>query len=145
LAAKNLLLVEGKDDQHVFWNLLEHHRVPETFLVKEVEGVDNAFDRLAETLEVQNNTVPGMLEHFIAFLVPQGDVLWEQAKKCLDEIEENRRFPEMHLAKAHIHTWLAWQQEPGTPIGQAITKRYLNAEAPQAQQLVRWINRLFNE
>ena len=45
--------------------------------------------------------------------------------------------------KAHVHTWLAWQKEPGKPMGQAITKRYLDANAPHAQQLIVWIRKLF--
>ncbi|MGH9822270.1 MAG: DUF3226 domain-containing protein [Blastocatellia bacterium] len=45
--------------------------------------------------------------------------------------------------KAHIHTWLAWQEKPGLPLGLAITFRYLNPDAPSAQQLVAWVRRLF--
>lgn len=52
--------------------------------------------------------------------------------------------PVAHQPKAHIHTWLAWQEEPGTPMGLAITKRYLNADAPYVQQLMDWISRLFD-
>ncbi len=36
------------------------------------------------------------------------------------------------------------QEEPGKPMGQAITKRYLKAEALHAQQLMAWIHQLFN-
>jgi len=54
-----------------------------------------------------------------------------------------RRFRESYQAKAHLHTWLAWQEEPGTPMGLAITKRYLDAEAPYALLLLNWIRELF--
>ncbi len=92
------------------------------------------------------NKVPGMLEDFIRFLVPQEDRLWERAERSVQRIPiADRLFSPQHLPKVKLHTWLAWQTEPGTAIGQAITKRYLDAEATQAQQLVRWINRLFNE
>jgi len=33
-----------------------------------------------------------------------------------------------HKSKAVIHTYLAWQNEPGMPLGQAITARALNPE-----------------
>lgn len=48
-----------------------------------------------------------------------------------------------YLRKANIHTWLSWQEEPGKPMGQAITKRYLDTSAPHAQQLIDWMRRLF--
>jgi hypothetical protein len=38
---------------------------------------------------------------------------------------------------------LAWQQEPGKPLGQAITARYIDADAPNAKQLIEWLRSLF--
>jgi hypothetical protein len=92
-----------------------------------------------------DNTLPsGMLEHFIGFLVPAGDPLWRQAEDCIEHIPpEARRFPAPHQIKARVHTWLAWQAEPGAPFGQAITKRYLDADAPHARRLIAWLRRLF--
>jgi hypothetical protein len=92
-----------------------------------------------------NNKLPGILEDFIGFLVPEGDLLWERAKDCVGSIPEAERlFPKVHEPKANIHTWLAWQEEPGAPLGLAITKRYLDVNVPHAQQLVNWTRRLFN-
>lgn len=90
-----------------------------------------------------DNKLPGMLEDFVSFLVPQDDPLWKKAQGCLAEIPEGQRKFKTHLAKAHIHTWLAWQEEPGTPLGSAITKRYLDAGAEHAQRLMDWVKRLF--
>ncbi len=91
-----------------------------------------------------DNKLPGMLEDFVSFLVPENDPLWDKAKGCLDEIpEDQRRFSEAHFAKAHIHTWLAWQKEPGTPLGSAINQRYLKADAAHARVLIEWVKRLF--
>lgn len=90
-----------------------------------------------------NNDLSGTLEDFIGFLVMSKDNLWTEAKICVDRIPETQR-PFKHLIqKAYVHTWLAWQEEPGTPMGQAITKRYLDADAPHAQQLVAWVRQLF--
>ena len=91
-----------------------------------------------------DNSLPGMLEDFIAFLVPDGDPLWNRASDCLQQIPpEERRFTDNHQNKAHLHTWLAWQKDPGTPMGLAITKSYLDADAPNAQRLIAWLRRLF--
>lgn len=91
-----------------------------------------------------NNTLPGMLEHFVKFLIPPNDTLIEKAHRCIESIPPHERhFPPAHYPKAEIHTWLAWQEVPGRPLGQAITRRYLDANAPQAQQLIDWVRQLF--
>ncbi len=92
-----------------------------------------------------DNTLPGMLEDFLSFLVPPKDVLWPLAEKAVQQVTlpHLRRFPESHRMKAHLHTWLAWQEVPGTPMGLAITRRYLDAANAHAQQLIAWIRRLF--
>jgi hypothetical protein len=91
-----------------------------------------------------NNELPGMLEHFCRFLVPYDDCLWDHAEHIVQQVMEvDCRFPQPHLMKAQIHSWLAWQNEPGKPLGQAITKKFLDAQAPYAQQFILWICRLF--
>ncbi|MGP0065521.1 MAG: DUF3226 domain-containing protein [Isosphaeraceae bacterium] len=91
-----------------------------------------------------DNTVPGMLEDYLCFLVPEGDILMERARRCVEEIPvEERRFIAAHFTKAWVHTWLAWQDDPGTPLGQAITKRYFESDGPQVQALLDWLTRLF--
>lgn len=91
-----------------------------------------------------NNQLPGMLEDFVSLLVPSGDLLWPVAERTLQEVmATDRRFPEVHRSKARIHTWLAWQQEPGKPMGVAITAHYLYPAASQAQQFIDWVRRLF--
>ncbi|HST60304.1 MAG TPA: DUF3226 domain-containing protein, partial [Longimicrobium sp.] len=75
-----------------------------------------------------DNTTAGMLEDFIASLVPAGDALLVRAAETIDSIPaEERRFSPVHRSKALIHTWLAWQEHPGSPMGQAIGKRDLDA------------------
>ncbi|HVG01149.1 MAG TPA: DUF3226 domain-containing protein, partial [Chloroflexia bacterium] len=94
-----------------------------------------------------DNRLHGQLEDFIGFLVPTGDAMWDRASKYVDEvmanIAETERFSNTSRSKAHVHTWLAWQKDPGTPIGFAITKRYLEPAAPHAQRLMEWVRRLF--
>ncbi len=92
-----------------------------------------------------DNKLPGMLENFVSFLGAATDPLWDIADECLKHIpEEHRRFKESQRIKAHLHTWLAWQKKPGTPLGQSITAKFLDADAPHAQQLIGWIRRLFD-
>ena len=204
MADKAVLLVEGKDDKHVFYALLNFHGLPNP-CIKDKQGIDNLLgtldvELLASEIErlgividadvdiasrwqrittilrnsgysntpalpdpfgtiiaengrpivgiwiMPDNTLPGMLENFVSFLVPSNDSLWGKVIRCIDNVPENeRRFPTRHLIKAQLHTWLAWQHEPGSPLGLAITKRYLEANALHAQRLIDWIRRLFIE
>lgn len=92
-----------------------------------------------------NNQLPGMLEDFVALLMPENDNLRPKAEEILREIETEglNRYGEIHRAKALIHTWLAWQETPGMPMGQAITARVLQRESAIAQVFVAWLQRLF--
>jgi hypothetical protein len=91
-----------------------------------------------------NNALPGMIEDYLTFLIPAGDVLFERANRCISDIPvEERRFADVHSTKALIHTWLAWQEDPGTPLGLAITKRYFESDGPHVQAVLAWLNRLF--
>lgn len=89
-----------------------------------------------------NNQLPGLLENFVAELIPVGDGLWTQAQDCVANLPE-RRFPAVARAKADIHTWLAWQAEPGKPMGTAITARYLDPGSARAQDFMTWLRTLF--
>jgi hypothetical protein len=92
-----------------------------------------------------NNIIPGTLEDFMSLLIPDGDILWPIAQDIVQQVVvKDRRFPQTQTMKANIHTWLAWQEEPGKPMGQAITKRYFRADATHAQQLIVWMKKLFN-
>lgn len=91
-----------------------------------------------------DNRLSGMLEDFVAMLVPMGDALWLHATVTLDDLPETlKEFSPRHLCKARIHTWLAWKADPGTPMGLAINKKYLDADSTTAQQFLRWLDRLF--
>jgi hypothetical protein len=203
VADKFILLLEGKDDEHVFYHLLQHHKVPERFKIKNKNGVEKLLEELdvellgsglqslgivvdadlnlkrrwnelkhklsqsgythlpvnptqgGTIIEQENkptvgvwlmpdNVIPGMLEDFIGLLVSPEDALWPIAMTCTDQVMQiERRFPKGHRSKAIIHTWLAWQKVPGTPFGSAINEKFLDADAPHAQELIAWIRRLF--
>ena len=93
-----------------------------------------------------DNSLNGMLEDFIKFLVPDGDRLLGIAKNSLDQIEAEKlnKYNIIHKSKALIHTWLAWQEDPGTPMGLSITKRYLTTDAQICNTFIDWLRRVFN-
>jgi hypothetical protein len=91
-----------------------------------------------------NNKLPGAIEEFVSFLGPQEDELWPIAQSAVQQaISTKCNFHASYVMKAHLHTWLSWQEEPGTPMGHAITKKYLNANAPHALQLITWFRNVF--
>ncbi len=92
-----------------------------------------------------NNSLNGTLEDFISFLVPQGDKLWTVAKQVVDEIETKQlnRYIPTHQSKALIHSWLSWQEDPGTPLGLAITKKFLTTQDMNCLKLMEWLVETF--
>lgn len=91
-----------------------------------------------------NNKLPGILEDFVHFLIPAEDKLFAHARKSVLNIPTPElKFKDKDRSKAEIYTWLAWQAEPGKPLGTAITAKFLNAEAKYAISLMKWLHRLF--
>lgn len=91
-----------------------------------------------------NNQTNGILEDFLRFLVPMPNPLLEHAQESINTIPNvHRRFAAHDEPKALIHTWLAWQEEPGRPYGTAITTRYLDAGVPEAANFANWLRQLF--
>lgn len=87
-----------------------------------------------------DNTVPGMLESFLAFLTPASDPLLIHVSNFIDTIPSScARCPIGRLPKARIHAWLAVQVEPGKPLGQAITAKYLDPAVPEVSTFLTWV------
>jgi len=204
----SILLVEGKDDQHVIWSLLEHYNVPEVFSVIDCDGIENLLRDLSLRLTtptmykcigvvmdadvniqsrydafcsilaktgkydlvglslaengtiikshdddyptfglwlMPNNRSNGMLEDFVMTLADENDVLMDESDAVLKSLESRslNKYAPVHRSKAKIHTYLAWQEEPGKPMGLAITAKVLHAESASANVFVEWIKHLF--
>jgi len=91
-----------------------------------------------------DNQTKGILEDFLRFLLPAGSRLFDHVTTSVATIPAGEhRFTQLAEPKALIHTWLAWQEEPGKPLGTAITARYLDPGVAQVDVLVSWLNRLF--
>jgi hypothetical protein len=91
-----------------------------------------------------DNQTRGALEDFVVDLIPGDDDLRPYATNALDTIEVAKvhRYDDKR-SKAFVHTWLAWQKNPGSPIGLAITTKALTADSPTVSLFVGWLNRLF--
>ncbi|MDR1958533.1 MAG: hypothetical protein LBQ54_05765 [Planctomycetaceae bacterium] len=92
-----------------------------------------------------NNNLNGMLEDFITFLIPQDDKLLPVVDETLKRIERDRLNHCKHQSKVKIYTWLAWQEEPGKPLGQSITMKYLTTDEETCLKLMDWLKKLFSD
>ncbi len=90
-----------------------------------------------------DNDLDGMLEDFCARLAPPEAMQF--AKHCASEAKNLgfSTYGNTHYSKATIHTFLAWQDEPGMPLGQAVTAKALDAKQPIAIQFSNFLRTLF--
>jgi hypothetical protein len=147
------IILDADTDLHARWQAVAfrlsaagYTDVPAT-PVPEGTVIESPADSLLPRVGVwlmPDNQLPGILEDFLRFLVPAGDRLLARVDQALISIPAGeRRFPEVRAAKARIHTWLAWQEEPGKPFGQAISARYLDPSLPAANLFAGWLQRTF--
>jgi hypothetical protein len=86
-----------------------------------------------------DNLSSGMLETFLADLRPPNDALNALASASVERAKElGARFKETHRDKAVLHTWLAWEDEPGKSLGHAIKHGCLSQEPPGFVALMDW-------
>lgn len=92
-----------------------------------------------------DNSSQGMLETFLAYLVPQsGSPCWEWTAELCDQArDKGATFREVHRDKARIHAYLAFQDEPGRQLHEAVIKRILDPNHPMAKRFLDWFCRLF--
>ena len=91
-----------------------------------------------------DNREPGILEHFLAKLVPTADPCWAHAEQATATAQTlGAKLPQKDMMKGVIHAWLAWQAEPGLPFGTALTAGILGHDSVEALAFVAWFKRLF--
>jgi hypothetical protein len=106
-----------------------------------IEG-DSALSKLGFWL-MPDNRSPGMLEDFCAELAEPDSLAF--AQQCVQQASERKvvTFKDVHQSKAVIHTYLAWQDEPGSPLGQSITRQALRPHTAIAESFTGWLTALF--
>lgn len=146
------ILLDSDSNLQTRWNDIAKlliplgYQIPEKPILSGTILTSNDYNSRIGVWLMPNNSLNGMLEDFIRILIPEDDLLLPFVEKGMSEIEvsEAARYSDIHRAKAFIHTWLAWQESPGTPMGQAITKSYLDHNHELCIFFVDWLNRLFN-
>ena len=90
-----------------------------------------------------NNATDGLLEDFIktSILITEKSLL-EHAITTVKNLP-NRKFKDIHLSKAEIATWMAWQKMPGQSIAGTIGGELLDFKAGQAKQFLDWLRLVY--
>lgn len=93
-----------------------------------------------------DNQTSGMLETFLAYMIPAGgDRLWDYAADVIIEAKNlGATFKENHTDKAKIHSWLSWQNPPGRQLHNAIMERILDPKHPKAEIFINWFKTLYD-
>lgn len=91
-----------------------------------------------------DNQNAGILEHFLHRLVPPASHLFAHVQASVDSIPpEEVKFGELARPKVLLHTYLAWQKDPGCPYGTAIGSNFLDANTPEVDAFIAWLHRLY--
>ncbi len=93
-----------------------------------------------------DNQIRGMLETFLAYMIRDKDeVIWQYAQEVAKEAKnKGALFKDSYFDKAKIYTWLAWQEQPGRQMHQAIKYEILNPQHLKAQTFVTWFKSLYD-
>ena len=91
-----------------------------------------------------DNRRTGALEDFLKELIEEEDSLIRHAEEATSQARAlGARFREKDTNKAVLHTWLAWQKEPGRPYGVGVKKRYFRGDSETALRFLAWFSRVF--
>lgn len=93
-----------------------------------------------------DNQTEGMLETFLSYLISaDNNETWLYAQETAIEAKrKGASYKEFHQDKAKIYTWLAWQDEPGSQLHEAINYKILDPQHPKGQAFVNWFKNLYN-
>lgn len=109
-----ILLVEGLDDKRVITEILHAWDTPCPH-IEPCDGCENLFRML------------------------------KGAERALVNLERNeiQQYTPAHRPKAKMHTYLAWQKEPGRTLACAVAKHYFDASSEKARPFIDWVTRLY--
>lgn len=151
------VIVDANGDAHKRWNQLRRHcdsaipGLPEVLPEGGVitAGRQNPAGRNIPRFGVwimPDNRLTGMLEDFLLqFVRNDSKELLDLAHHCTKEAKnQGAPYKSPHFAKARLHTWLAWQDEPGKQLHEAVHHRLLDPTKPQCQPFVEWFRALFS-
>lgn len=102
-------------------------------------GYSSRFKATVGIWLMPDNQCDGKLEDFLRSLIAENDTLIVFAGEATEQAKRSgATFTDPDFPKAQLHTWLAWQQEPGCPYGTAMKAHFFRHDAPAAMAFVNW-------
>lgn len=146
------IVIDADLDPKARWNEVRHRlrtvgiELPETSNAGGSVVTGIAVDWRIGVWLMPDNSQAGTLETFLSRLVPANDACWLHAENSARKAKHfGAKYPDKYFSKAHLHTWLSWQEEPGQPFGTAITSACFRTDVDEAVAFVSWFKRLFLE
>ncbi len=91
-----------------------------------------------------DNSSAGKIETFLKNIVADDKSdLWKFAEETIEKLPQTL-FKDKDKEKAHVHTYLAWQKDPGISMGTAIQTKCFQYDKPNAKNFVEWIKKVFD-
>ena len=91
-----------------------------------------------------NNNSVGMLEDWIKHCVRANEnALLNHAERVIAALPDPTKFKPLHLSKAEVATWLAWQKRPGHGLYSAVADDLIDTQSPAYLELAGWLRHLF--
>jgi hypothetical protein len=145
------LILDADDDAYTRWQSIRNacllsipdipEQIPATGLIMNTQD-----DKKFGIWIMPDNVLRGMLETFLAYLVPdESEPLWQYAQEVVAAAKaQGAKFINSHIDKAYIYSWLAWQNPPGRQLHNAIEEKILDPQHPKAQVFVNWFKGLYD-
>ncbi len=91
-----------------------------------------------------NNCDDGMLEDWIKSCVHENEhELFEHAEIVVDTLPQTK-FKPIHISKAEVATWLAWQKQPGHGLYRAIEDELIDTNSALFKELSVWLTHIYS-
>ncbi|MEA1869759.1 MAG: DUF3226 domain-containing protein [Euryarchaeota archaeon] len=91
-----------------------------------------------------NNSDEGMLEDWIKSCVhPDEHELFAHAETVVDTLPQTK-FKPIHISKAEVATWLAWQKQPGHGIYRAVEDQLIDTNSVLFKELCIWLTHVYS-
>jgi hypothetical protein len=92
-----------------------------------------------------DNIHTGAMEDFFLQLIPQDEYRLKRARDIIKEManEKLEWYKEKNRSKTEVHTWLAWQEDPGRSMGIAVKNNWVNTQHPLILDFFSWFEKTF--
>jgi len=154
VADNNLAVVVDADDQDISdrWQSLTDRLKNAGYSAINIPSLPSAKGTKIEDDELPtigiwimpDNSSAGKIETFLKKIVADDkSELWKFAGETIEKLPQTL-FKAKDTEKAHIHTYLAWQKDPGISMGTAIQAKCFQHDKTEAKNFVEWIKKVFD-